>query len=136
MTKLSAHGIQMFVAGALAIRGLGSLLSVFYDLIRFKSAVILPVLGASVVSSAALLIGIAMLLGGKHAILWAYVYLWFGLLSSAGMATIYLLIRLHVLRPLLSGSVSWTLSGMVTSAILLWLLAWSRSRRFRVERLA
>jgi hypothetical protein len=129
MNKMSAKIIQMFVAGALALMGFHALVWTPYYLVVSKDLVL--VIG-SMFSVLALLIGVAMLVGSKRAVLWAHIYLWICVLGAVAMVCPPLLVMLHIVT--VAPHLVWrNVSDLFTSLILLGLLFWSRSRRFRDE---
>ena len=136
MSKISAYGIQMFVAGALAVSGFQSLCEIPNDISSDATGgFLIFFLSVSIVWSFALLIGIAMFIGRAQAIRWASIYLWcdlvVGIVGDFGG---------HVLDALGAKTymhISWWrgISDMVAPVALLWLLAWSRSKRFQSEQM-
>jgi hypothetical protein len=120
--KISAQNIQVFVAGALALMGFQSLVWAPYYLIVSKDLVF--VIG-SLISGLALWIGIAMLIGSERAIFWARIYLLLGILSAIAVPC------LSAFSVPGAPHLSWwrSASDLLTPAILLWLLIWSRSQR-------
>jgi hypothetical protein len=127
MNKLSAKSIQTFVAGALAYMGFHALVWFPYYLIFSKNFILV---GDSIFAGLALLIGLAMFIGSTHSIRWAYIYLWFSIASALGM------ICISAFQLLGSGGerLHWgDVSSLLAPAVLLLLLVWSHSKRFRDE---
>jgi hypothetical protein len=127
MNKISAKSIQMFVAGALGLSGLQTLVWTPYYIIYSKDSVFIIV---SVISVFALLIGMAILLGNVRAVLWAQIYLWVELVSKAVLFTIS---ASHVLSPRGPQFNWWSITDLLAPLILLMLLTWSRSKRLQNE---
>lgn len=127
MNRISARSIQVFVAGAIALMSFQSLLLLPYFLAVSKDLIFVL---SSIISGFALWIAIAMFFGSKKGIWWANVYLWLCSISSAGMACIYGVAASDIWKPL--PHATWRgLSHLPIPVILLWLLIWSRSRRFQ-----
>jgi hypothetical protein len=127
MSKISARGIQIFVAGTLAYTGFQAFVWTFYVVGFTQSSVwatavsSFPVLG--------LLIAVAMLIEKQGAILWAQIYLFsYGLLGVGGTIAESLSAPQALPRVFFIWRV---ISALLAPTILLGLLLWSRSERFR-----
>ena len=124
MNKISANSIQMFVAGALALMGFHALIWIPYYLFVSKNGFL--VFGA-LVSGLALLIGIAILRGRTQAVWWGQFYLCFSIVLVVA-TTAYI----HFFKPEATVPNRWrTATDLLIPFILLGLLTWSRSKRFR-----
>jgi hypothetical protein len=130
MNKISAREIQVFVAGAFALIG--------FNLLRcLPSSLSDPIhnfwwfarLAAYVIAGLALPIGIAIFFRKAHAILWTQIYLWSWLvLGSISMIGVVVKLGYKAMS-----MVETAAPGMIVCIVLLWLISWSRSRRFRHE---
>jgi hypothetical protein len=126
MRRLTARDIQVFVAGALALDGLHALIRLPYYLTLGGDV---GRLIASVVGGLALPLGIGILMESALALRLTQIYLWVG--ATAGCIALLsgaAVLRLAILRiPFVQ---SYTVDFLIV-AILLVLLVWSKSRRFR-----
>lgn len=125
MNKITGKSVQIFVAGGLAIMGFRSLAWTPYYLFDLPTAAV----ANFVLSGVELLIGIAILVGREQALTWARVYLLFDICLEI-VATCLSEFRILPRPPHLSWR---SVSDVLTPALLLGLLAWSRSKRFRDE---
>jgi hypothetical protein len=127
MSKISARGIQIFVAGTLAYTGFQSFVWTFY-VVGFTQSDF----GATVISSFpvfGLLIAVVMLIGKERAILWALIYLLIYTLFGVGGTIAEIISSSHALP---REYLIWRfISDSLAPTILFLLLLWSRSQRFR-----
>jgi hypothetical protein len=124
--KISARDIQLFVGGALALTGFRALIWLpYYFAVSMDSVRII----GSIITSLALPIGIAILMGHSRAILLAQIYLWLIVISECiVIPTFYFVVPARI------GRILWaTTPDMLVSIVLLGVIFWSRSRRFRHE---
>jgi hypothetical protein len=73
MSKISARGIQLFVAGAVALNGFDSLFWMFYYLFYVRDSVQVI---AHLIGGLMLPLGIGILIGSARAIRLTVIYLW------------------------------------------------------------
>jgi uncharacterized membrane protein len=122
MNKLSSREIQVFVAGALALMGLHSLVVTPYYIFVSKS---LSLSAVALLSALPLLIGIAMLKGNERALKWAQIYLWLCFIGAV------MRIGFAVSSNKPEHSDWWQyLSDFLTLVVLIWLLKRSNPDRF------
>ena len=124
----------MFVGGALAITGLKAI----FNLLSIDSAdgtrVFVFALIVGGWTCFALPIGIAILIGHKRSVRWAFIYLWLVLALA-----IFAVVGPYVFRALIANfkyeplSLLHSIRVLVLPAALLWLLALSRSERFHKD---
>jgi hypothetical protein len=128
MSKLSKRDIQLFVAGAFALIGFRALIGLPYYF-----TVSTPMIGVRIVSSLltalALPVGIAMLMGRASAILLAQIYLWVIVASGCVVIPVF-----YYFVPGQFGGILWrSVPELLVALVLLALIFWSRSGRFRHE---
>jgi hypothetical protein len=126
MNKISSRDIRLFVAGALALAGFRALILIPYDLIVLKDSVLA---GGAVITGLALPIGIGMFLGRWSAFFWAQVYLWLKFLLGCFAIPVYWYFFHAKVERLALRSVP----EILVSAVLLGLVFWTTSERFRYE---
>jgi hypothetical protein len=128
MSKLSRRDIELFVAGALALIGFRALIGLPY---YFAAST--PMIGVrfitSLLTALALPIGIAILLGRASAIFCAQIYLWVVIVAACVAIPVY-----YHFVPDHSAGLMWrVIPELLVAVVLLALIFWSRSRRFRNE---
>ena len=129
MNKISAQRIQAFIAGTLSFWGFWNLLSIPSAFVGALSDnfYLLALLVSSLAWSIALLVGIALLIGTKHAIRYTSIFLWswFGLNLFA------------IFAPYLYRALGWkpahvslwhSIYPLLITSLLLSLFLWSRSK--------
>ena len=137
MNKLSARNIQIFVAGALAVRGIRSLITVPYLFFMVKGAGFYPAMVSicfSLVFALALPLGIGLLLNRPGVFRWAQVFLLLELVIGVGVLLVSII---HHSSSQAHTPVYWGNSlDLPIPLILFGLLVWSRSNRFTNELVA
>jgi hypothetical protein len=130
MNKISSRDIRLLVAGALALAGLQSLILIPYyftlslDAAHFGRAVI-----AGLMAGLALPIGIGIFLGRWSALLWAQIYLWLKFISGC-IAIPFFWYFFHEKVGHLALRI---VPEILVAAVLLGLIFWTTSERFRYE---
>jgi hypothetical protein len=124
--KISARDIKLFVAGALALTGFRALILIPYDLIVARDSVLI---GGAVIAGLALPIGVGILLGRWSAFFWAQVYLWLKFIGGCVAIPIYWYFSHAKIGRLALRSVP----EILVAAVLLGLIFWTTSERFRYE---
>jgi len=131
MSKIPTREVQVFVAGAFALWGFRALIWLPSDFLapiqNFVWFTRIGILAGAVMSSLALPLGVAILVGSKRAILLTKIYLWvffvLGVADIVGMFIMWSLLGSKALTHI--GSVA---PNMLVCIVLLWFLC---SRRFR-----
>jgi len=131
MSKIPTREVQVFVAGAFALWGFRALIWLPSDFLapiqNFVWFTRIGILAGAVMSSLALPLGVAILVGSKRAILLTKIYLWvffvLGVADIVGMFIMWSLLGSKALTYI--GSVA---PDMLVCIVLLWFLC---SRRFR-----
>ncbi len=126
MKNISARDIRLLVAGALALTGFRALIWIpYYFTVSLDSVRI----GGAIITGLALPIGIGILLGRASAILLAQIYLWLVLITGCvAMPVVWHYFPEKVGRMALSGA-----PELLVASVLLGLIYWSGSQRFRHE---
>lgn len=129
MSKFSTRDIQLFVAGALALIGYRALIGLPYDFTTTGPVQIGVRVVISFITALALPIGIAVLAERALAILLAQIYLWVKFVLGCVVIPVY-----YYAVPVQSqGLVLMGVPELLVPVVLLALIFWSRSRRFRLE---
>jgi hypothetical protein len=126
MKKISSRDIQLLVAGALALAGFRALVWIPYYFV--VSTGVVRIVGA-VVTGLALPIGIGIFSGRTSAILWAQIYLWLVLISGCIVIPVFW----HSFPEKVEQLALSIAPEMLVAAVLLGLIFWSNSERFRHE---
>lgn len=126
MNKISSRDIRVLVAGALALTGFRALIWLPY---YFTLPMSVPAIGGAVLTGLALPIGIGIFLKRPMAIAWAQIYLWFVVISG-GIALPFFW---EFLPQKVGRFVMDVAPEMLVSAVLLGLIFWSNSEKFKHE---
>jgi hypothetical protein len=130
--KISARDIRVLVAGALALDGFAALIAIpYYSTLSTDSGHIGRAIVSGLFVGLALPIGIGIFLRRWSAMLWAQIYLWLKFISGC-MVIPYFLYFSHAKI----GFVSLILRSapeVLVAAILLALMFWATSEKFRYE---
>jgi hypothetical protein len=131
MHKITSRDIRKFVAGALALAGFRALISIPYFLtISGGSSRIGGALLVGLFASLDLLIGIGMFLGRWSALFWAQVYLCLIVISGCTVIPV-----LWCFSTAKAGRLALrSAPEILMAAVLLGLIFWSSSEKFRYER--
>ena len=124
--KLSTRDIQLFVGGALALTGFRALIWLpYYYAVSLDFGRIISFM----ITGLALPIGIAILMGRASAVTLAQIYLWLMIISGFVVVPIFC-----YFVPATSSHLLWAaIPEMLVSIVLLVVIYWSRSRRFKHE---
>ena len=131
MKKLSAQEIRSFVAGAFVLAGFKALLGIpsFFINSRDHIHIAWLVLAVGLSAGLQLVIGIGMFLRQWWALFWAQIYLWMLLLSACTVIPVWWYYSpAQAERMALRG-----VPEILAAVILLGLICWSGSERFRYE---
>jgi len=126
MNKISSRDIRLFVAGALALTGFRALILIPYDLIASRDSVLIA---GAILAGLALPIGIGIFLGRWPAFFWAQGYLWLKLIGGCIAIPVFW----HFSHAKLGGLTLRGVPEILVAAILLGLIFWTTSERFRYE---
>jgi len=128
--KISARDIRAFVAGALALIGLRALVLIPHSIALSSDSANMgrAVLGGLIIGLA-LPIGIGVFLGRWTAFFWAQIYLWLKFIGAcAAIPFFWYFYQANVGRLALL-----SVPEILVAAVLLGLIFWSTSERFRYE---
>jgi Na+-driven multidrug efflux pump len=130
MSKISARDIQIFVAGVLAYLGFQSLVWIPYEVVYSQDSLRII---ASIVAGVGLLLGVGIVAGNIRALRWAQIFLLVCVLGAVVNICLSVFETYHVFQKAPHMSLYRSIFDFLTNVILLWLLVWSRSKRFRDE---
>ena len=126
MSKLTSRDIQMCVAGAFALTGFYALYWLPYHIVTTHDALRIS---SYVVAALALPLGISIVLGSSRALLLARIYLWLEVIGGFIFTPLYC-----ILFPARATNFLLRMGPDLTvSLILLVLIIWSRSKRFKQD---
>jgi hypothetical protein len=130
MSKISSRDIRLFLAGALALMGFEALVLIpYYFSLSMDAAHIGRAVIVGLFAGLALPIGIGIFLGRWSALFWAQIYLWLKFISGC-IAIPFFWYFSHE-KP---GSLALrSVPGLLVAAVLLGLIFWTTSERFRNE---
>jgi hypothetical protein len=126
MNKISSRDIRLFVAGALALAGFQALILIPSYFIVSRGSVLI---GSALITGLALPIGIGIFFGKWSAFFWAQVYLWLKLLLGFTLIPF----ASHFYHGKIGPLVLRSAPEIVVAGILLALIFWSTSEKFRYE---
>jgi hypothetical protein len=130
MNKISSRDIQVFVAGALALTGFRALVSIPHSVaLSIDSAHIGRAVIGSLIIGLALPIGIGVFLGRWSALFWAQIYLWLKFIGGCIAIPFFWYFYHDKIGRLALLSVP----EILVAAVLLGLIFWTTSERFRYE---
>jgi hypothetical protein len=128
--KLSARNIQMFVAGAFVLPAFRTLIWLpYYFAFTWHNVF---AISASIL---VLLLGVGISIGGQRALFWARFFLWIGLLGATMNLYLSTFQKFGLLLSQPHQSLYRSIADFFTVILLLWLLVWSRSKRFADDRM-
>jgi hypothetical protein len=129
MSRISARDLQVFVAGVISYLGFYFLTTAAY--IRDTPTQASDVVRNLIIGAVCLLFGLSIAAGNMRALRWVQGFLWLILIVKS--FSIFPNPNMPKKSPI---SLYNNISNFVTCGALLWLIAWSRSKRFRLLRLA
>ena len=128
--KISARDIQVFVAGVFAYQGFQALIWMPHEFQRSRFGWASAALLAGILG---LLVGIGLLFEKPRAIRWTLAILWFFTILDAIEVGLGLLAKLGVSSKISPFGLYQNAAYLVTFAVLLGLMLWSRSSRFHIK---
>jgi hypothetical protein len=130
MRNISRRDIQVFVAGTLACLGFQALVWAPYEILYSRDSILVI---ASLIAGSGLFLGIGIVLGSMRALRWAQILLWLGLLLDVISVCVLVLGRFGMSPKVPHMSLYRSISSVLTLSVLLWMLLWSQSKRFKDE---
>ena len=130
MSKISARDIQVFVGGVLAYFGFQSLVWTPYEVIHSRDEFAAV---SFIVGVVGLLLGIAIVAGNTRALFWTQIFLWLCIVQDVIGICVFVFGRFGISLKVPHMSLYQSIASFLTLSALLGLIAWSRSKRFRVE---
>jgi hypothetical protein len=130
MNKISSRDIRVFVAGALAFYGFQALIVIpYYFTLSMNASHLGRAVITGLIVGLALPIGIGIFLGRWSAVFWAQIYLWLKFIFACATIPVFCF-YFHAKVGSLALRV---MPDILLAAILLGLIFWTTSERFRYE---
>jgi hypothetical protein len=129
MNKISSRDIRLFIAGALAFAGFRALIEIPYFLTLLSAPRDSILIGGAVITGLALPIGVGIFLGRWSAFFWAQIYLWVKFFAGCIAIPVYW----YFFHEKVSHLALRAVPEMLVAAVLLGLIFWTTSEKFRYE---